>query len=401
MPLPNRPLYDPFIGTVTQTHRLRAVCKILVGGYDVSSKLDPHLINMHVIDGPQAALHVELDDRDGRLPLPPLGTQIIVSIGWFNEPLWKVFGGVIFDIEHGFGREQGGRRLWIHATGTDWRIGKNAEMNSWGSGVDAQGNSEQIPLSQVLQDAFKSQGLSIDIHSKFANIKRNFWMQNMESPYHFGQQLGNEHGALFRVTDGTKAVFTDYGQNPDGSNTATITAKWSDNLIGWRVHPLIARSAWKGSAQSYYDSFLSKWGDVASSFKQQGIAGVASSMASQFSHSGSAANKNNAQQQNDGAENRVSNEFGEGRIVINGEPRATWNGAVQLIGARRGVDGLYRITQVEHIYSREGYITWVDVFPIFVSGGVGVGDGMTVRAADGNTYTVEEYNKWAESIQGK
>lgn len=397
MPLPARPLYDPFIGTVTQTHRLRAVCQIYVNGYDVSPKLDPHLINMHVIDGPHAALHVELDDRDGRLPLPPLDSNIIVSIGWYNEPLWKVFGGVIFDIEHGFGRDQGGRRLWIHATGTNWKIGKNSEMNSWGEGDPVSGQGQQVPLKQVLQDAFESQGLNIAVHSKFANIMRNFWMQNMESALHMGQRMANEHGALFRVTDGNQGVFTDYGQNADGSNTAVINAKWGDNLIGWRVHPIIARSTWSGSAQTWYDSITSKFGDIASSFSQNGISGGAGS--SQFSHSGSAANKNNAGQDNSGVQNKVQNEFGDGRIVINGEPRAAWNCGVQLIGARPGVDGLYRATQVEHIYSREGFITWVDVFPVYVEGGTNVYAGGLIQAADGRTYTIEDYNIWAAGTQ--
>lgn len=401
MPLPARPTYDPFIGTVTQTHRLRAVCRIIVEGVDVTAKIDPHLINVHVIDGPHAELHVELDDRDGRLPIPPLDSRIVVMLGWYNEPVWKVFGGFIIDVEHGFGREQGGRRLWIHATGVRWTIGKAAEMNSWGEGEDVDGKSQKIPLSQVLQDAGSSQGFDIKVHDTFGSKQRNFWMQNMESFLHFGQRMANEHGGLFRVTDGNQAVLTDYGVNADGSSVATINAKWNDNLIGWRVHPIVAKNTWKGSVQGYYDSIKSVWNKVQKTFDAGGIAGALGSNASTYGHSGSAANKGNAEQDNSGAEGQVSNEFGEGRIVINGEPRAAWNCKVQLIGARLGVDGLYLALQVEHIYSRQGYVTWLDVIPIHVTDGVNVSDGLRIlNRSTGQTMTYKQYEDWVKSQTG-
>src|SRR4029077_17264503 len=56
--------------------------------------------------------------------------------------------------------------------------------------------------------------------------------------------------------------------------------------------------------------------------------------------------------------------FGNGRIMINGEPKAVWNSKVLLVGARPGVDGLYTIKVVEHVYSRQGFITYLEVWPV-------------------------------------
>ena len=42
-------------------------------------------------------------------------------------------------------------------------------------------------------------------------------------------------------------------------------------------------------------------------------------------------------------------------------------GGVQLSGARPGVDGIYWCPTVEHIYSRQGYVTWLDVKAVQVS----------------------------------
>lgn len=403
MPLPARPLYDPFVGTVTQTNRLRAICKIIVGGVDVTAKIDPHLINLHVIDGKHPMAHIELDDRDGRLPLPPVKTPVDVYLGWLYEPVFKVFGGIVVDIEHGFGREQGGRRLWIHASGWNPTVGKGSELNTWGEGDPVGGGGQQIPMGQVLKDMFKNQNMSIDVHSAFSNIMRNFWMQGNESPVHAAQRMANEHGAQFRVTDGTKGEFTKYGENADGSPTVTIIARWADNLIGWRVHLVVARNSWKSSRQGYYDAQKGKWNQVTKNFAQQGIMGAIGAGSSDHGHPGSAANSNNAGQDNSGSEESASNEFGNGRIVINGEPRAGWGCKVRLIGARLGVDGLYQATQVEHIYSRQGYVTWLDVFPKWVPAGIGlnngevpqpnVTDGMTIRGPNGRYLTYEEFDE--------
>jgi hypothetical protein len=41
-------LTDPFIGDAVQTNRLEAACRIVVAGLDVTSKVEPFLISVHV-----------------------------------------------------------------------------------------------------------------------------------------------------------------------------------------------------------------------------------------------------------------------------------------------------------------------------------------------------------------
>jgi hypothetical protein len=76
-----------------------------------------------------------------------------------------------------------------------------------------------------------------------------------------------------------------------------------------------------------------------------------------------APNANVAHQQNQGSDDITNTLSGMGRIVINGEPAATWLGQVQLIGTRPGVDGLYNIWTASHLYSRQGYVTQLEVMP--------------------------------------
>src|SRR6516164_2965129 len=121
MTLQDPALFDPAdprnFGDFKQARRLKAACKIEIGGMDVTSKLEPFLVSLRVVCGVQMEdynAEVELDDRDGRLPIPPINSPVKISLGWENEALGLVFDGVTHDVEHGFGRKQGGRRMWIN-----------------------------------------------------------------------------------------------------------------------------------------------------------------------------------------------------------------------------------------------------------------------------------------------
>jgi hypothetical protein len=82
-----------------------------------------------------------------------------------------------------------------------------------------------------------------------------------------------------------------------------------------------------------------------------------------------ASNQSIAQQDDNGAQVSAARAAGLGRVIINGEPTALWNSIIQLIGCRPGVDGTYGTDNVEHFYSRQGYITTIDIFPLAAPGG--------------------------------
>jgi len=105
---PGRALY--------QGGRRRAHCKIVVDGKDVTNAFDPHLISVQVVDKEGAetdTCSIELDDRDARLHIPPDDAPVSVSLGWHRENFPVIFEGRVADVESGFGRSNGGRRLWI------------------------------------------------------------------------------------------------------------------------------------------------------------------------------------------------------------------------------------------------------------------------------------------------
>lgn len=368
-------LFDPWIGTPQQTSRRVAQCQILLGDLDVTSRLDPHLISVHVIDagGVSYSCDIELDDRDGRLPLPPLGLPVTVNLGWLDVPtqpaqtrtsegLYTVYSGQVSSIEHGFGRKEGGRRLWVHCTGMGALSGTNMRtpmQEHMGEGAPpGMAAGTPVPFLDMANQVAKLGGGFTEIDPGLGAKARDYWSMDNESPMHWMQSMATELGGWMRIEGGNKIVVVD---PTNISSRPTVKAEWNDNLIGWRVYPIEMRSTWDGAAQQYFDTIGAAWQKLSQQF---GFPNPWGSSGDTYSHPAPAPGADVAEQQNSGAQGLAASASAAGRIVINGEPLATWAGQVQLIGARPGVDGLYKIYQAEHMYSRQGFVTWLEVYPL-------------------------------------
>jgi hypothetical protein len=355
-----------------QANRLRADVGIQFAGMWITAKTLPFLISMRLLTGAHIEdyqCEIELDDRDGTLPIPPIDSPLNVIIGWRGEDSPIVWEGVVHDIEHGFGRKQGGRRMWVHGFGAEQlKGGKEPQYNHWGEGApDGQEKGQMIPVSTVLKAAAQEAGHSIEVHKDFdvTAMQQDYWQQAGESYYHFAKRLADQMGAVFRVKGGTIGQFTKQGQNIDGTPTPNVTAVWAKNLIGWRVRPLSARPMWAQTGGHYFDVSGGMWNKVKQAVQSQAL-NLASS---EFQRSQPAPNQEQATAENSGDDDGMGQQQGPGRIVINGEPNAQGNCLVQLVGARPGVDGTYWCSTCEHIYSRQGYVTWCDVNAVQITGG--------------------------------
>jgi phage protein D len=350
---------DPFLGRRQQTSRMRAFCSISVGGVDVTNQLDPHLISVRVLLGsPSTSAEIELDDRDATLPIPPIGSRADIALGWQSESMIGVFSGLILDFEHGFGRKQGGRRMWVHADGADL-LGKLKEpiQDSEGEGAPpGQEEGKGTPMSGWIQKYMGHAGVSANVAADIGKFEQDHWSMSNESPMHHLTSMADKFGFMHQFTDGNIVNIERPGQRG-----VSCQAVWRDNLIGWRVRPFAARSAFGGAKAEQYKAaegkYALKFQDFANKAPwNQGTANIGSQIAAATASAAGGANA--------GAQSAADSSFmGNGRIIINGEPGARWNSYVQLQGARPGVDGLYLITTVEHVYSRQGFITTLEVLP--------------------------------------
>jgi uncharacterized protein len=353
---------DPFRGSATQTNRMRAYAEVWVDGVDITSKIEPHLISIRIVDGTEKAVELEIDDRDAKLPIPPLIAPVRVLLGWARESMFKMFNGKIMDFEHGFGRKQGGRRMWVHAKGTDvltTKLKQPMQLNLGEGAPPGKKEGQKHGMPSWIQKLVSKGGGSAEVASKFAANMQDYWQANGASPMHEAMSLADKFGAMHQWDEGNVLKFEVPGQRG-----VSCRAIWGDNLIGWRVRPFQARTAFASASQQNFDKFIGEWQkrfqDASANIK----GGPGGAAQADNAPAGAAATESAANQENDGAGVQMDNAAaGVGRIVINGEPPARFNSLVHLQGARPGVDGIYLIRVAEHIYSRQGYVTWLDVTP--------------------------------------
>jgi len=358
---------DPFKVTdpiaMVQTNRMRAAWRVFVAGKDVTEQLDPHLILARVTDKSNTAeCELELDDRDGTLPIPPLGSPIRVYVGWKNEESALAFDGKVWDIEYSAQRGQGGgRRMFVHGSGTDHMTTqlKTPMQEHTGDGAEpGQKEGQMIPFQEHISKVFGNGGGSMKVHPQLGGLKRDYWAQNAESAIQHAQNFADEFGGLLKIFGGNQGEMTVPGQTVDGIPSQTVVAEWGANLISCRVRPMASNMVWGSGQQQHYDTQIANWMKTLS---QSGLQSPASQgQASWLSH-GAAATQSASGQQSEGTASNAGY-IGYGRVVMNGEPIAAFNRYVLLLGVRPGVDGLYWIAVCEHLWSRpSGFITTLEV----------------------------------------
>ena len=403
-----------------QGPRRHAACKIVVDGNEVTSKMNPYLISVQVIDtieGQHSECHIELDDRNAELEIPPDAVNITVALGWAGEGprvpdqgrsssvggqgemkmrpefaqelawggpgLREVFAGQVSSCESGFGRRGGGRRLWIEATSGNVKgLAKEPQSGAWGegsktdakpSGADGGGGggaggvgggadrvAALIPLSQVMTEIFGKAGIKVKMSPQMMAIKLPYWRVN-ELPQAFGQRVAKEFGGIFKIENGIATLTGRFeGVNADGDNMPTVDADWGINLIGWRIKPYAGRPQWGAAATRRFDLHEGKWEVLMASFDVAG--GFYREVAAIAHQIMPVASTAEAEQKNTGTQTESTTNRGTGWVLINGEPEAKGGGFVHIHNARPGVDGKYLITEAEHNYTRGvGYTTRMNV----------------------------------------
>jgi uncharacterized protein len=433
-----------------QGPRRHAMVQIIIDGtQDVTSKIFPYLISVQVVDTIEAShstCSLELDDRNAELAIPPDGANLQVAMGWAGEGphlfdsgrqsagfasseigpsefdrlqapfggpgLELLFTGWVQNVESGFGRKGGGRRLWIEATSGNVKGAiKERQSGSWGEGKKDDGESSSgergdtageggptasgsgvgspqsvtatgatdtsggtdpmsgapigasrgtIPLKQVLEEMAKRAGVTIKMSPEMEKIAREYWHVD-DSLQNFGQRMARELGGIFSINGGVASlVKKGAGKNVEGKNMPDVDAIWGINLIGWRIKPYAGRPQYGEAAGKFYNIMDGVHETVKKAIDSGGTPyGGSEAVAHQVAQ---VADKTTAEQANQGQEGTSKAEQSKGWILINGEPRARAGGTIFIDGARPGVDGGYLITTAEHNYTRTvGYTTRCEV----------------------------------------
>lgn len=313
----------------------RAVFMVTVAGANITATLMPVLISLTVSD--KVGTHsdtasLEIDDTQGRIVLPQIGTLVIVALGWEGEGVRVVFTGTVDEVRSS-GSRGSGRTLSITAKGMD-TTGKPKEGQ--------QRHFDDSTVEDILSHAGKTSGItSIEVDPDLKSMTRKYFEMRDESFIHMGERLAREIGGNFRI-QGTRAIMSKRG----GSYTSAVVAASGRNLHGWDISPALGRAQ--------YSSLRARWYDPAQAQWQETEEGTSLAVDARHDHRYAKSDEAEAQQQT--ASDRATSErdAGEGSVTIEGDTAAIPDGLCILIGARPGVDGPYRIESVTHSYSRGG-----------------------------------------------
>jgi len=387
-----------------QGPRRHAVCQILVNGDDISTRLHPYLISVQTIDNLEGGMdecHIELDDRNAELQIPPDGAELMVALGWAGEGprlfdsgrgsagfknipknflemtdeqkkqeakfggpgMVIVFDGWVVKVESGFGRRGGGRRLWIDGEGANSKGKvKETQQDSMGEGKEddsAEAGKGKIPLKDMMTKVFGAAGLSVAMSPEMEKITRDYWHIN-DSPMNFGKRMAQEVGGIFKISKSTAVLIGKIeGVNAAGEKMPTVEAIWGVNLIGWRIKPMVGRPQYGSAASRMFDAHKGEWTTIKGAISGGTPFGGTQAVANTLN---SVTDKATGEQNNAGTGADTKGRRGEGWVLLNGEPDAKANGFLFIDGARPGIDGTYTMTEVEHNYTRGvGFTTRVNV----------------------------------------
>ena len=313
----------------------RAAFMVNVAGTNITAPLLPVLISLKVSD--KAGTHsdtasLEIDDRDGRIILPTKGAPVEVALGWVDEGVRVVFIGTVDEVKSK-GDRGGGRVLTITAKGLD---------TTGAAKEGQQRHFDDQTIEAILKKAGEPAGVTdIEVDPELSGITRPYFGMHDESFVHAGERLAREIGGNFRVR-GTKAIMSRRG----AAYGPTVAAAWGQNLHSWDISPALGRPAFAKASSRWYDPVKAAW--------QEEEEETSLDAKATFRHRYTKADKGEAKQQAKSDKATSERDAGEGSVEIEGNTAAIPDGLCIVVGARPGVDGVYRIDGVTHTYSRGG-----------------------------------------------
>jgi phage protein D len=346
----------PLSTSIQNATRMRAQCKISIGGEDVTGKLAPYLLQVTITKqrtGNIGEALIELDDRYGQLRLPTSDDPVEITLGWPQEDAFRVFYGKPADVTSR-GQRRRGRTVNIKVEEKSLlTLAKTAINGSFGDG-----DQKKTTFGEVMEKAAKTANITIiEIDPKLKDVEIPYTHSPGEPFMTFADRLAKEYNGFIQLTEeGLRVIHNDTAANAAAQINATV----GRNVLGWSIRPRITRTAWDSVGHVHFDAAKAKWIEEKRKVEQEDGAFI--KVEPSWRSMLPATSKAEADFRNDANASDAIQNRGDGWIIIDGEPRAEPGATLVMKGARAGVDGNYTIDEVEHSYNRQtGFTTRLQV----------------------------------------
>lgn len=319
---------------------------VYIDGDNITSSLDPILINLKVTDkegSASDACSIDLDDTDQQIQFPKEGADMRVLLGWGTSGLVEVFVGKVDHVQATGARGQG-RTLKIEAKGLDTK-GKAKQRKHK--------HIDKKKISEAIKDAGQDAGITDVTVDPDLDEERDYFALQNEGVWDFADRLANEVGGVAHFRNNRIVIAKrGAGKAPGGQTLPTVTATWGDNLISYDVIPVTGITRYKKVKARYFDRKKAAWQEIEADTEDTDAEAT-----HQRAHP--ADDEKHAKQHNRNSQAAASDSKGGGSVILDGNPTARAEGTVVIVGARPGVDGQYAIEGVDHSVSKAGFTTTI------------------------------------------
>ncbi|MBX9467193.1 MAG: late control D family protein [Rhizobium sp.] len=311
--------------------------RVSVGGDDFTEAMRPYLIDISVTDKDGTAsdsCSLTFDDSDGAIDLDMEGKSIEVELNGIS-----VFLGTV-ETARSQGSRGGGRVVPVTAKGFDTR-GKVKEAQAF--------HLDDATLGDFLSEAGRQAGITIEVDPSLASITRDYWSADFESVLSLGEKIAREVNGTFKLR-GNRGVLVPRG----GVALPTVhgIVGPGGNVISWDIAPFTGRAAFTKAKARWFDR-------KAATFREEEIE---IDLGRDLPEAANvvrmpAGDADQAKLQAEGRKSEAERDAGGGSVELDLTPEAQAEAPFTLTGARRGVDGTWRIVSVAHKANRAGGAT--------------------------------------------
>lgn len=310
---------------------------VLVGGNDFTETMRPYLIDISVTDKDGTSsdsCSLTFDDTDGAVDLDMEGKPIEVMLNGIS-----VFLGTV-ETARSQGSRGGGRVVPVTAKGFDTRSAVK-QVQAF--------HLDDATLGDFLSEAGRQAGIEIDVDPSLASIARDYWAADYESFLALGEKIAREVNGTFKIR-GNKAVLVPRGGVALPTVYGIVGA--GGNVISWDIAPFTGRPAYTKARARWFDR-------KAATFREEEVEidlgrdlpDVANILRMPV------ADADQAKLQAEGRKGEAERDAGGGSVDLDLTADAQAEAPFNLTGARRGVDGTWRIVSVTHKANRSGGAT--------------------------------------------
>lgn len=280
---------------------------------------------------------VEVDDRNGEVGIPSLGTSLSVAMGYRETGLSPMGTFIVDEVT----LQGWPRTVIVRGKGVDF-------MGTWKQGRTQDYHNKT--LGQIVQEVAGRNGTGAKLAGPAASHMYKYLSQTEESDLHFITRLAGEHDAIAKVANGI-LIFAKKGLLIGGS----AHASYPDNVISYSMS-IKGRPKHGGARGSNWNLNNAERNENGGSGGGGGGGGGTQFQLPPLWPDG----QQEAQAASRARGDKLKRAERTLSITMIGNPAVMAEGALTVSGVRAGVDGLWRVKTAHHKIDNSGYETRAD-----------------------------------------